>query len=56
MKKMRDKIIVIGSLNYDIVLKIPKLPEKGETLPANEAVFSAEEKGLIKRFRRRNWA
>ena len=22
MKKMRDKIIVIGSLNYDIVLKI----------------------------------
>ena len=24
MKKMRDKIIVIGSLNYDIVLKVPR--------------------------------
>lgn len=45
MKKMRDKIIVIGSLNYDIVLKVPKLPDKGETLPANEAVFSAGGKG-----------
>ncbi|MBS5197708.1 MAG: ribokinase [Clostridiales bacterium] len=42
---MRDKIIVVGSLNYDIVLKVPKLPKEGETLPAKEAVFSAGGKG-----------
>lgn len=42
---MRDKITVIGSLNYDIVLKIPRLPECGETLPADEAAFSAGGKG-----------
>lgn len=42
---MRDKIIVVGSLNYDIVLKVPKLPEEGETLPAKEVVFSAGGKG-----------
>lgn len=42
---MRDKIVVIGSLNYDIVLKIPRLPECGETLPADDAAFSAGGKG-----------
>lgn len=42
---MRDKIIVIGSLNYDIVLKVSKLPAQGETLPANDAAFSAGGKG-----------
>ena len=42
---MRDKIVVIGSLNYDIILKIPRLPECGETLSADAAVFSAGGKG-----------
>lgn len=42
---MRDKISVIGSLNYDIILKIPRLPECGETLPADHAAFSAGGKG-----------
>lgn len=42
---MRDKIVVIGSLNYDIILKLPRLPECGETLPANSATFSAGGKG-----------
>lgn len=42
---MRDKITVIGSLNYDIVLKIPRLPECGETLPADDAAFSPGGKG-----------
>ncbi|MCI8874391.1 MAG: ribokinase [Lachnospiraceae bacterium] len=42
---MREKITVIGSLNYDIVLKIPRLPECGETLPADSAVFSPGGKG-----------
>lgn len=43
MKK--DKIVVIGSLNYDMVLKVPHLPVLGETLPADEAAFSAGGKG-----------
>ncbi len=42
---MRDKITVIGSLNYDIILKIGKLPQKGETLTADAAAFSAGGKG-----------
>ncbi len=42
---MRDKITVVGSLNYDIVLKIPRLPECGETLPADDAAFSPGGKG-----------
>lgn len=42
---MRDKIVVIGSLNYDIILKIPRLPDCGETLPADNAAFSAGGKG-----------
>ncbi len=42
---MRDKIIVIGSLNYDIILKLAKLPDLGETLPANDVAFSAGGKG-----------
>ncbi|MFR8547272.1 MAG: ribokinase [Lachnospiraceae bacterium] len=42
---MRDKIIVIGSLNYDIILKLAKLPARGETLPADDVAFSAGGKG-----------
>ncbi len=45
VKRMRDKITVIGSLNYDIILKMPRLPECGETLPADQAAFSAGGKG-----------
>lgn len=42
---MRDKIVVIGSLNYDIILKAQRLPEKGETMPVDGAGFSAGGKG-----------
>ena len=42
---MNKKITVIGSLNYDVILKIPRLPFKGETLTANGAPFSAGGKG-----------
>lgn len=42
---MKDKIMVIGSLNYDVILKISRLPEKGETLPADDAAFSSGGKG-----------
>ena len=42
---MKDKIVVIGSLNYDIILKSHRLPERGETMPVDQAVFSAGGKG-----------
>ncbi|HIR27132.1 MAG TPA: ribokinase [Candidatus Choladousia intestinigallinarum] len=42
---MRNKIIVIGSLNYDIILKMPRWPKQGETLTAKEAAFAAGGKG-----------
>jgi len=42
---MRDKIVVIGSLNYDIILKLPHFPKTGENVLANEAAFSAGGKG-----------
>ncbi len=42
---MRDKITVIGSLNYDVILKIARLPEMGETFHADDVAFSAGGKG-----------
>ena len=45
VRDMRDKIVVIGSLNYDIILKLPHFPKTGENVLANEAAFSAGGKG-----------
>ncbi|MGM9659699.1 MAG: ribokinase [Faecousia sp.] len=42
---MRDKIVVIGSMNYDIILKLSRFPQFGETFPADDAVFSPGGKG-----------
>lgn len=42
---MRDKIVVIGSLNYDIILKSARRPERGETMTVDGASFSAGGKG-----------
>jgi ribokinase len=42
---MRDKITVIGSMNHDIILKIPRLPKPDETLPTDNVTFSAGGKG-----------
>lgn len=42
---MRNKIVVIGSLNYDIILRLPRLPKCGETFPAEGAGFQAGGKG-----------
>lgn len=42
---MRDKVLVIGSLNYDIILKISKMPEIGENMLANSVTFRAGGKG-----------
>lgn len=37
----RKKIVVLGSLNYDVFLTMDRLPEMGETLAAENAVFKA---------------
>ncbi len=42
---MRDKVLVIGSMNYDIILSVSRLPEMGETMPVNECTFAAGGKG-----------
>lgn len=42
---MKNKIIVVGSMNYDIVTKLPRLPERGETMPAESVSFAAGGKG-----------
>ena len=42
---MKNKITVIGSLNYDMILKISRMPYKGESFPANGMVASAGGKG-----------
>lgn len=40
-----DIVSVIGSLNYDIILKQERLPKMGETLTADSITFSAGGKG-----------
>lgn len=42
---MRDKIVVVGSLNYDMILKVSRLPVQGETFPAESITFGAGGKG-----------
>lgn len=37
----RKKIVVLGSLNYDVFLTMDRLPEMGETLAAEDSVFKA---------------
>lgn len=42
---MRNKIIIIGSLNYDIILKQDRLPRVGETYAVKSAMFCGGGKG-----------
>ena len=42
---MKNKITVIGSLNYDVILKVDRLPYKGETMAVDNSTFSAGGKG-----------
>lgn len=42
---MKNKVTVIGSLNYDIILKVSRLPHIGETFPANSVTFASGGKG-----------
>ena len=45
MVKMEGKAVVIGSLNYDIILKTDRMPYKGETHQAKSAEFCCGGKG-----------
>lgn len=45
MQNLRKRIVVIGSINYDIFLKLPRLPKRGETLPALQSTFASGGKG-----------
>lgn len=40
-----NRIIVIGSINMDIVLKVPRIPERGETILGNEILVTPGGKG-----------
>ena len=42
---MYDKVVVIGSLNYDVCLKLEKLPEEGETNFADSVEYCSGGKG-----------
>ena len=42
---MRNKVLVVGSMNYDIILKAKRLPEEGETMPVSGCTFAAGGKG-----------
>ncbi|MBR0087776.1 MAG: ribokinase [Lachnospiraceae bacterium] len=42
---MKDKILTVGSLNYDIFLTVSRFPEEGESMIAEEASFSSGGKG-----------
>jgi len=42
---MRNKVLVVGSMNYDIILKAGRLPEQGETMPVDGCTFAAGGKG-----------
>lgn len=45
-RKMAEKTVaVVGSMNCDIILKVKRLPEIGETMVAESAVMSAGGKG-----------
>ena len=36
-----NKIVVLGSLNFDVFLKMQRMPEVGETLATNDDIFKA---------------
>ncbi len=42
---MGKKIVVVGSMNSDIILKVKRMPEQGETMPAQSAAMAAGGKG-----------
>mmetsp|Transcript_13564 Transcript_13564/g.23081 ORF Transcript_13564/g.23081 Transcript_13564/m.23081 type:complete len:132 (+) Transcript_13564:557-952(+) len=37
----KKKIVVLGSLNFDVFLKMKRMPEVGETYSADEDIFKA---------------
>ena len=41
MESSSKKVAVLGSLNYDVFLKIERLPKDGETIAASDDVQKA---------------
>lgn len=52
---MKSDVVVIGSLNYDILIQQDRLPEVGETFTGNELMLMPGGKVLIKRYSAQNW-
>ncbi len=52
---MKRDVVVIGSLNYDILIQQDRLPEVGETFTGNELMLMHVVKVLIKRYSAQNW-
>lgn len=45
---MTNRVTVIGSLNVDTILEIPRLPKPGETLAMHNQSFAGGGKALTK--------
>lgn len=41
----KQKIVIVGSLNMDIIMRVPHLPKAGETLLTNDIKYAAGGKG-----------
>ena len=52
----RKQVLVIGSLNFDIILEQERLPHLGETYHVDRVTTGAEAKGPTKRSKQRSWA
>jgi ribokinase len=51
----RKSVVVVGSLNYDYILRTSRLPQRGETLVADSVDFCCGGKAPIKPRNARNW-
>ena len=53
---MEKKVLVIGSLNMDLVIHMDKMPEKGETVLGKSLAYVPGGKAPIRHVRWENWA
>ena len=45
-QKKRGKVVVVGSLNMDVVMMVPRLPKSGETVVGGRFFTSSGGKGV----------
>ena len=53
---MQAKVVIVGSLNMDLVTRAPRLPRAGETLAGQSFVTVPGGKGAIRQWPLRDWA